>query len=39
MPIILKKLFDTRTFDSYLTVIQNKVKEREKYKKFKTKHK
>ena len=39
MPIILKKLFDTRTFDSYLTVIQNKVKVREKYKKFKTKHK
>ena len=36
MPVILKKLFDTRIFDSYLTVTQNKVKVREKYKKFKT---
>ena len=31
--ILLKKLFDTWTFESYLTVIQNRV--REKYEKFK----
>ena len=31
---IFEKLFDTWTFDSYLTVIQSRV--REKYKKFRT---